>query len=230
MISYYNEIDAYAAQWLRNLITAGHIAPGDVDERSIVDVRPDDLAGYIQCHFFAGIGVWSHSLRQAGWPDDRPVWTGSCPCQPFSSASGRNDRRQDDRYLWPQGGGLIAECAPRTIFGEQVASAGDWFDEVCNDLEAMGYAVGASIFPAVAVGCDHARSRLYFVGHTHGDSEPRLPIDAKVAGMSRHYGNAATVVRPHGHPARVAQLRAIGNAICAPQAQAFIEAAMKSFR
>ena len=25
--AYYNEIDPYAAQWLRNLIEAGHIAP-----------------------------------------------------------------------------------------------------------------------------------------------------------------------------------------------------------
>ena len=28
------------------------------DERSIADVRPDDVAGYRQCHFFAGIGGW----------------------------------------------------------------------------------------------------------------------------------------------------------------------------
>ncbi len=84
--AYYNEIDPYAAQWLRNLIAAGHIAPGDVDERSIEDVHPDDLKHYTQCHFFAGIGVWSLALRRAGWPDDRPVWTGSCPCQPFSAA------------------------------------------------------------------------------------------------------------------------------------------------
>ena len=55
MTAYYNEHDPYAAQWLRNLITAGHIAPGDVDERSIEDVLPSDLAGYTQCHFFAGI-------------------------------------------------------------------------------------------------------------------------------------------------------------------------------
>lgn len=86
MTAYYNENDPYAAQWLRNLITAGHIAKGDVDERSIVDVRADDLRGYTQCHFFAGIGGWSLALRLAGWPDDRPVWTGSCPCQPFSAA------------------------------------------------------------------------------------------------------------------------------------------------
>jgi DNA (cytosine-5)-methyltransferase 1 len=82
--AYYNEIDPFAAQWLRNLIAAGHIAPGDVDERSIEDVHPSDLKPYAQCHFFAGVGVWSYALRRAGWPDDRPVWTGSCPCQPFS--------------------------------------------------------------------------------------------------------------------------------------------------
>ncbi len=38
MAAYYNEIDPYAAQWLRNLIRQGHIAPGDVDERSIEDL------------------------------------------------------------------------------------------------------------------------------------------------------------------------------------------------
>lgn len=84
--AWYNEIDPFVAQWLRNLIVAGHIAPGDVDERSIEDVNPDDLRDYTQCHFFAGIGVWSYALSNAGWPDDSPVWTGSCPCQPFSAA------------------------------------------------------------------------------------------------------------------------------------------------
>jgi DNA (cytosine-5)-methyltransferase 1 len=55
--AYYNEIDQYAAQWLRNLIDSGHIAPEDVDEMSIEDVRPDDLRGYTKCHFFAGIAA-----------------------------------------------------------------------------------------------------------------------------------------------------------------------------
>jgi DNA (cytosine-5)-methyltransferase 1 len=79
MTAYYNEIDPFAAAWLRELIKAKHIAPGDVDERSIEDVVPSELMGYTQCHFFAGIGVWSHALRCAGWTDDRPIWTGSCP-------------------------------------------------------------------------------------------------------------------------------------------------------
>ena len=94
--AYYNEFEPYAAQWLRNLIAAGHIAPGDVDERSITEVKADDLKGYVQCHFFAGIAGWSYALRLAGWGDDREAWTGSCPCQPWSVAGrqgGAGERR-----------------------------------------------------------------------------------------------------------------------------------------
>src|SRR5262245_61550365 len=98
--AYYNENDRFAAAWLRELIRAGHIAAGEVDERSIEDVRADDLRAFTQCHFFAGIGGWSYALRLAGWPDDRPVWTGSCPCQSFSQA-GQQKGFDDPRHLWP---------------------------------------------------------------------------------------------------------------------------------
>lgn len=54
--AYYNEIDKYAAEWLRILILMGEIAPGDVDERDMRDVTPGDLKGYTQCHFFASRG------------------------------------------------------------------------------------------------------------------------------------------------------------------------------
>lgn len=80
--AYYSENDKYKAAWLRNLIAAGEIAPGEVDERDIRDILPSDLDGFTQCHFFAGIGAWSHALRRAGIPDTLPVWTGSCPCFP----------------------------------------------------------------------------------------------------------------------------------------------------
>src|SRR5574343_242423 len=122
VLAYYNEIDPFAAQWLRNLISAGHIALGHVDERSISDIRPSDLVGYIQHHFFAGIGGWSYALRLAGWDDSRPVWTGSCPCQPFSQA-GKQAGTKDDRHLWPEFFRLIRECRPEVVFGEQVASS-----------------------------------------------------------------------------------------------------------
>ena len=164
MANYYNEIDPYAAQWLRNLIDAGHIAPGIVDERSILDVKPADLTGYTQCHFFAGIGVWSHALRQSGWPDSRPVWTGSCPCQPFSAA-GNGGGVTDKRHLWPTWFNLIRECRPPVIFGEQVESAINhgWLDLVQTDLEGEDYACGAVGLPAGGVGAPHIRQRLWFV-------------------------------------------------------------------
>ncbi|OSN02949.1 methyltransferase [Lonsdalea britannica] len=165
-LAYYNEIDPFAAQWLRNLIEQGLIAPGIVDERSILDVTPSDLEGFKQCHFFAGIGGWSYALRQAGWPDDKPVWTGSCPCQPFSSA-GAGDGLSDPRHLWPVFGRLIAECRPTTVFGEQVASkvVEHWIDLVQDDLETVGYAFGAVAFPAAGVGAPHIRDRTYWVAY-----------------------------------------------------------------
>ena len=162
--AYYNEIDPYCAQWLRNLIAAGHIAPGDVDERSIVDVRPDDLRGYIQCHFFAGIGVWSYALRRAGWPDERAVWSGSAPCQPFSAA-GKRSGFADERHLWPAFHCLISQCRPPVVFGEQVASKDGlaWLDLVQADMEGTGYAIGTADTCAAGVGAPHIRQRLYWV-------------------------------------------------------------------
>ena len=181
MTAYYNEIDPYAAQWIRNLIAAGHIAAGDVDERSIEDVKPDELMGYTQCHFFAGVGVWSYALRQAGFPDDRQVWTGSCPCQPFSTA-GKGTGFNDERHLWPHFQWLIQQCQPATVFGEQVASktTEPWIDLVHADLEALGYAFGCVPFPSAGVGAPHIRDRAYWVAHASNSRRQFIPIWPRV--------------------------------------------------
>lgn len=163
MTAWYNEPDPFAAQWLRNLIAAGHIAPGIVDERPIQEIEAYEIAGYTQCHFFAGIGVWSYALRQARWPDDQPIWTGSCPCQPFSQA-GKQKGFADDRHLWPHWKALIEVCRPPRIIGEQVASALDWLDLVQADMEASDYTFGAADLCAAGFGGAYIRQRIYFVG------------------------------------------------------------------
>lgn len=160
--AYYNDTDPYVAQWLRNQIDAGLIPAGEVDERSISDVHPDDLKGFVQCHFFAGLGGWPWALKLAGWPSDRPVWTGSCPCQPFSVA-GAKKGFDDKRHLWPEFKRLIEKRCPATVFGEQVAGASRWLGLVRSDLEAMGYAVGAMPIEAASADADHFRDRYWFV-------------------------------------------------------------------
>jgi DNA (cytosine-5)-methyltransferase 1 len=166
--AYYNEIDTYCVEWLRNLIAEGLIADGDVDDRSIGDVRPNDIRGYTQCHFFAGLGGWPAALRLAGWPDHQEVWTGSCPCQPFSLA-GKQRGFTDERHLWPFWRYLIAQRRPAKVYGEQVASASDWLRLVRGDLEALDYAVGAIPIEAASAGADHLRDRFWFVGDYPGE-------------------------------------------------------------
>src|SRR5581483_1130296 len=171
---YYNEFEPYAAAWLRNLGSAGLIEAGTVDERSISDVQPDDVRGYTQCHFFAGIAGWSLALQLAGWPADRPVWTGSCPCQPYSAA-GKRQGDADERNLWPEFFRLIRKCRPPTIFGEQVEAAikFGWLDRVFTDLEGEGYTCGAAVLPAASVGAPHIRSRLFWVAKSQGEQHDR---------------------------------------------------------
>ena len=176
---YYNEVDHSAAEWLRALIARGLIPAGTVDERSIADVRPADLAGFDQCHFFAGIGGWPCALALAGWQG--PAWTGSCPCQPLSVA-GQRRGDADQRHLWPAFQHLIAECRPATVFGEQVAGkAGrEWLAGIRADLEAAGYAVGAADLCAAGVGAPHIRQRLYWVadaGPIPDGSGGRMPCE-----------------------------------------------------
>ena len=166
---YYNEWKRHPAAWLRELIKDGLIAPGDVDERDIREVKPEDLRGYDQHHFFAGIGGWSYALRLAGWPDDRPVWTASLPCQPYSSA-GKKKGFADERDLWPAFRELVTACKPELVLGEQVDKAigYGWLDRVYDGMERQGYTCGAVVFPACSVGAPHLRQRLYWTAISDG--------------------------------------------------------------
>ena len=182
-MNYYNEWDKFAAEWLKQLIRDGLIPDGEVDSRSIADVEKSDLNGFTQCHFFAGIGGWSRALQLAGWSSDRPVWTGSPPCQSFSTA-GKGKGKDDERHLWPVFFNLIRECQPTAVFGEQVAAAirHGWLDDLQDDFEAEGYASGAVVLPSGSIGAFHKRDRLFFTAKRVADS---LATSERVGGDAR---------------------------------------------
>jgi DNA (cytosine-5)-methyltransferase 1 len=189
---YYNEIDTYAAEWIRNLIKKGHVPDGEVDTRSIVDVEPDDLKGFIQCHWFAGILGWSVALQIAGWGEGREIWSGSCPCQPFSVA-GKGKGTADERHLWPHFHRLIAARRPKVVVGEQVSGKAGygWLDGVRLDLEGEGYTCEGFDIPACAVNAPHIRQRLYWVAMVNPDRAGQLeqcgavPISQEQPGAER---------------------------------------------
>lgn len=256
-MNYYNEWDKHAAAWLRGLIKAHLIPDGIVDERSITDVKPKDLDGFTQCHFFAGIGGWSYALQLAGWSPNRPVWTASLPCQPFSSG-GNSKGALDDRHLWPVFSRLVREHCPRAIFGEQVARAigFNWLDGVCADLEAQAYAVGACVLGAHSKAAPHPRQRLFWSAHSHGQQylggelpERRRPravptiwesaqilqegqgrVDELVARRITQRVSSYAEARAllDGIPGRMVGMRGAGNAIVPQVAAEFITAAMEA--
>jgi DNA (cytosine-5)-methyltransferase 1 len=170
IVNYYNEFDPKTAAWLRQLIKNGAIPDGHVDERSITDVSPSDLKGYVQCHFFAGIGGWSLALQLAGWPSCLPVWTGSCPCQPFSKG-GNSLGYNDPRDLWHSMHRLISFIRPQFVFGEQVERAikFGWFDRLQADLAKDNYSSGGVVMGAHSKALPHPRQRLFWFAHTSGE-------------------------------------------------------------
>ena len=166
--AYYNDNDFNNCRWLCNLAFSGLIHPGIYDPRSIVDVKPKDLAGFARVHFFAGIGGWDHALSLARWPSEVPVWTGSCPCQPFSKV-GSQHGFQDARHLFPQLISLIRACRPAVVFGEQVARgklAVDWREYCGSEFRKAGYRFDHAILDATASGRPHQRQRLFWVAHS----------------------------------------------------------------
>jgi DNA (cytosine-5)-methyltransferase 1 len=239
MAVYYNENNKKCAAALRELMAAKLIPMGFVDERSIEDVAPNELYGYSQHHFFAGIGGWAYALQLAGWPDDRPVWTGSCPCQPFSAA-GKGAGFDDERHLWPSFEWLIRQCRPATVIGEQAArKAGrEWLAVVRSDLEVSGYAFGAADLCAAGVGAWHERQRHYWVAHSvrvqqrgkeqRGRSPGRVGRVKQPISWDRSWESALCELRgvDDGLSYGVGVTDGFRNAIVPPLAQAFIESIM----
>ena len=192
--AYYNDVDKKCCAWISNLMDRGLITPGKIDDRPIEQLTPDDVRGFTRVHFFAGIAGWDYALNIAGW-GDRSVWTGSCPCQPFSAA-GKRKGQDDERHVWPEFFRLIRECGPNAVFGEQVEGAvgHGWLDGVFADLEGEGYTCGATVLGAHSAGAPHIRQRLYWMAHASSarsselrgrwDESTRLTATGRAGGVS----------------------------------------------
>lgn len=249
----YNEIEPFCCDWLRNLIDEKHIGFGEVINADIKTLVPAQIKNAQRFHAFAGIGVWDYALKLAGWPNEIPVWTGSCPCQPFS-VSGKRKGADDPRHLWPAWYALIEQCLPPVIFGEQVASPDGryWFDAVSTDLETLGYAVAAADLCAAGVGAPNIRQRIFWVAYANRSGSQRWKIHgddtckrrSRSRSMASGFWTSAdwlectdgrsrpvepsTCPLADGDPGRVGRLRAYGNAINAEVAATFIRASMNA--
>ena len=223
MLHYYNDSDPYVCQWVRNLIAAGLVPDGIVDERPIEEINACDLKDFAQCHFFCGIAGWPEALRLAGWPIDRPVWTGSCPCQPVSGA-GRRKGHADSRHVWPAFYRLVAECRPAVVFGEQVSGplGREWLAGVRADLEAARYACGAADLCAASAGAPHIRQRLFWVadsqsGEAHAAAAKRLHTESSNGGANGGLGISNSAGVPLSQQVVLAE--GIGETTTSPSAQ-----------
>lgn len=201
-----------------------------------------------------GGGLWSVAARLAGWADDRPLWTGSCPCQPHSIAAADKRRKfEDSRDLWPAWFRLATILRPIAIAGEQVDDNAAWLDRMHDDLEGAGYRVGTLDLPTCAVDAPTLRMRSFFVADANGAGlgEPGRPVamapqhfpaqrDGGISRFGRHrttgeLGRTRRVepgvrLLSNDVPGRVALIRVGGNAINPVLAAAFLEAYMAEVR
>ena len=190
--AYYNDSDPNACDWVRRLIRKGLIADGEVDQRDMREVQPEDLQGFDLVHLCSGIAGWDLAMQWSGEEFDEPAWTVSCPCPPFSAAGKRltcpeckgphlvwcprrtgyaicagceHSWLADSRHIWPEVWRLVAGSRPGYVFGEQVASAAglDWIAAVQASLDILRYDSWAEDRAASSVAAPHKRQRYWWI-------------------------------------------------------------------
>jgi DNA (cytosine-5)-methyltransferase 1 len=159
-------------------------------------------------------------------PEPVTIISGGFPCQPFSVA-GKQQGKDDNRYLWPEMLRVIREIKPRWVIGENVPGIINLaLDEVLTSLEDEGYKTETFIIPACATGAPHRRDRVWIIANSYGKRLQRWKKGSK----ERTYGEKqlsgllqnsfwSEVSRPrinrvdHGLSNRVDRLKSLGNSI-----------------
>jgi len=235
MANYYNENDLFTAQWLHNLIAAGMIPGGWVDTRSIEDVTNNDLQGFSQWHFFAGIGGWCEALRLSGLSKASGICTGSPPCQENSIAAAIHGKRTGLRgvrsglaHRWLD---LVEALRPRLVLFENVPGIQKWQAEITGRLEGFGYRTSVQNLSAASVGAPHLRRRVWITADRDGQRLPVAGAQGPPKNNSQSWAAPPRGVWREDHtgagrladgvPKRMASIRAFGNSIV-PQVAAQI--------
>lgn len=123
--------------------------------------------------------------------------SGGFPCQPYSTAGDRKGK-EDERHLWPEMCRAIKEVAPRYVVGENVRGLTNWngglvFDEVCVDLENLGYQVAPYIIPACSRDAPHKRERIWFIAYSESRRR-REQQQADRGGENRRFDNDGKIL------------------------------------
>lgn len=123
--------------------------------------------------------------------------TGGFPCQPFSTAGGRNGQ-EDDRYLWPSMLETIQEVEPTWIIGENVNGIKSMgFRKMLSELESINYNTQCFNIPACGVGAPTYRPRVWIVANnrSHPDNIKRTLEKGKKFMVERRKDNEFKIWR-----------------------------------
>lgn len=146
------------------------------------------------------------------------ILTGGFPCQPFSAA-GKRKGTSDDRHLWPEMLRVISIIKPTWVIAENVRGilsieSGLVFEQVCLDLEAIGYEVQPVIIPACSLDAPHKRERVWFIAYSNanklnreesrscGKENQQTPCYRPEYNATGEFGGADQLLSEDGEPDR----------------------------
>jgi len=176
--------------------------------------------------------VTAESFRERTGLGTVDLVSGGFPCQPFSCA-GKQNGKDDDRFLWPEMCRVINELKPAWVVAENVENAVRMvLDDIIDSLDGIGYASQTFVVSAYCSSAWYDGKRTFIVA-TPNDRcaivrrDTQLQPDAQNHAGRADNGRGTPFVdsgkrwpeqyRPvgvvDGVPYRVDRLRSTGNAV-----------------
>jgi DNA (cytosine-5)-methyltransferase 1 len=161
--------------------------------------------------------IWSDltTFDGSAWRGRVDLITAGFPCQPFSQA-GQRRGVDDERWLWADIAGIVADVGPRFVLLENVPGLVRLgLPHVLADLADLGFDAEWGLLSAAAVGAPHRRERIWILAYAEserleggwpdgtraGGTEPCGDGDADV-GHASGAGRRQVARSTHGDEAR----------------------------